>query len=126
MKPRAIIVDDARYTVEMLYDILGGEFEIVGDTDNGDDAVELYRELDPDLVVMDLVISGTDGVTATAEIKRNDHDAKVLVLTSVDNTAKRQQAADAGADAYITKPFDPETLKRSLHELAESTPRQGS
>ena len=119
MKPRVLIVDDSQYTVDMLRDILDDEFEIVGETGNGDDAVDLYEELDPDLVVMDLVISGTNGVQATARIKQQDPDSKVLILTSVDNRAKRRQAADAGADDYMKKPFDPEDLVESLQAIEE-------
>lgn len=119
MKPRVLIVDDSQYTVDMLREILADDFEVVGETGDGDEAVELYEELEPDLVVMDLVISGTDGVTATAQIKNADPDATVLILTSVDNQAKKQQAADAGADDYVKKPFDPEELKESLHAVAD-------
>ena len=119
MQPRVLIVDDSQYTVDMLREILADDFEVVGETGNGDEAVELYDELEPDLVVMDLVISGTDGVTSTAKIKQNDPDATVLILTSVDNQAKKRQAADAGADEYIKKPFDPEELKEALQTLAE-------
>jgi len=119
MQPRVLIVDDSQYTVDMLREILADDFEVVGETGNGDEAVELYDELEPDLVVMDLVISGTDGVTSTAKIEQNDSDATVLILTSVDNQAKKRQAADAGADEYIKKPFDPEELKEALQTLAE-------
>ncbi len=117
MKPRVLIVDDSQYTVDMLREILADDFEVVGETGDGDEAVELYAELDPDVVVMDLVISGTDGVTATAKVKKRDPEATVLILTSVDNRAKKRQAADAGADEYMKKPFDPEELKTNLGEL---------
>jgi len=120
MQPEVLIVDDSQYTVDMLRDILDDEFDIVGETGNGDEAVELYHELEPDLVVMDLVISGTNGVKATAQIKQDDPDAKVLILTSVDNRAKRRQAADAGADDYMKKPFDPEDLVDALQKIAEA------
>jgi len=118
MNPRVLIVDDSRYTVDMLREILADEFDVVGETGDGDEAVDLYEELQPDLVVMDLVISGTDGVTATARIKQADPGAKVLILTSVDNSAKKRQAAEAGADDYMKKPFDPEALMDSLNTLA--------
>jgi two-component system chemotaxis response regulator CheY len=120
MKPRVLIVDDSQYTVDMLREILADDFEVVGETGNGDEAVDLYEELEPDLVVMDLVISGTDGVTATAKIKEGNPDATVLILTSVDNQAKKEQAADAGAGDYVKKPFDPEELKEALQSLTEA------
>lgn len=119
MNPGVLIVDDSQYTVDMLRDILGDDFEVVGETGNGDEAIELYDELDPDIVVMDLVISGTNGVKATAQIKQSDPDAKVLILTSVDNRAKRRQAADAGADDYMKKPFEPGDLKESLQKITK-------
>lgn len=117
MKPRVLIVDDSQYTVDMLREILDDEFEVVGETGDGDEAVDLYVELQPDVVVMDLVISGTDGVTATAKIKKQDPEATVLILTSVDNRSKKRQAADAGANDYMKKPFEPDELKESLHKL---------
>ncbi|PSP75032.1 response regulator [Halobacteriales archaeon QS_1_68_20] len=120
MKPRVLIVDDSQYTVDMLREILADDFDVVGETGDGDEAVELYAELEPDVVVMDLVISGTDGVTATAKVKKRDPDATVLILTSVDNRAKKRQAADAGADEYMKKPFDPEELKTTLAELTDA------
>lgn len=118
MKPRVLIVDDSQYTVDMIREIIGDEFEVVGETGHGKEAITLYEELDPDVVVMDLVISGPDGIKATAGIKRADPDAKVLILSSVDNRSKRKQAADAGADDYIKKPFEPEDLKEKLREVA--------
>lgn len=117
MKPRVLIVDDSQYTVDMLREILSGEFEVVGETGDGDEAVGLYGELEPDVVVMDLVISGTDGVTSTAKVKKQYPESTVLILTSVDNRAKKRQAAAAGADKYMKKPFDPDDLKAVLHEL---------
>ena len=118
MKPRVLIVDDSQYTVDMLREILSDDFDIVGETGNGDEAVTLYEELEPDIVVMDIVISGTDGVSATANIKKAHSDSRVLILTSIDNRAKKRQAADAGADEYIKKPFDPDELKESMLKLA--------
>ena len=119
MDARVLIVDDSQYTVDMVGEILSDDFEVVGETGNGDEAVGMYEELSPDIVVMDLVISGTDGVTATARIKKQDPDATVLILTSIDNRAKKRQAADAGADEYMKKPFDPEELVETMHTLAE-------
>lgn len=118
MNPRVLIVDDSQYTVDMLREILDDEFEVVGETGHGSEAVALYEELDPDVVVMDLIISGPDGIEATARIKHADPDAKVLILTSVDNRSKRRQAADAGADEYVKKPFEPAALKETLRQLA--------
>lgn len=118
MKPRVLIVDDSKYTVDMVGEILEEEFEIVGTTGNGDEAIERYRKTDPDIVVMDLTIPGIDGVTATARIKEIDPDSNVLVMTSLDNVAKRREAVDAGADGYISKPFDVDAFLESMRSLA--------
>lgn len=118
MNPRVLIVDDSEYTVETLRDLLNEEFEVVGATGDGQEAISLYRELDPDLVVMDLVIEGLDGIAATARIKDLDPASQVVVLTSHDNVAKKREAADAGADEYFSKPFDPEDFIDSLRTLA--------
>lgn len=117
MTREVLIVDDSRYTVETLREILTEEFEVVGETSSGEEALSLYQDLEPDVVLMDLVIEGVDGVTATANIKRNDPDATVVVLTSRDNSEKKREAADAGADDYVTKPFDPEALLETMRSL---------
>lgn len=118
MKPRVLIVDDAQYTVEMLQELIGDEFEVVGETGNGAEAVELYKDLKPDIVVMDLVISQSDGITATETIKQLDPDATVLVLSSHGHTAKMEEAAEAGADDYISKPFESEEFLDTMRKLA--------
>lgn len=115
--PRVLIADDSPYAQDLLRQILGDEFEIVGAANSGDEAVELFEETQPDIVIMDVLMPKTNGIQATAMIKSIDEDAHVLVVTCVGNHEKQKQAAKAGADDYLTKPFEPEALRASLKKL---------
>ena len=100
-----LIADDSAFMRRLLREILSGEYRIVGEAENGVEAIELYDEHGPDLVVMDLVMPIRDGIEATEVITDGDPSAKVVMCTSVSHARKRERALRAGADGYITKPF---------------------
>jgi two-component system chemotaxis response regulator CheY len=112
MPARVLIVDDSRFMRSHLKQILEVEYDIVAEAETGQQAVEAYREYTPDVVTMDIVMPELDGIEATLEIKAEDPDACVVMCTSVSQAKKMRAAVDAGADSYITKPFDgPEVLE---------------
>ena len=85
-KKRILIVEDAVYMREMLVEMLeqeGEGYEIVGFAVNGEEAVENYKKLKPDLVTMDLVMEVMDGIQAIKEIKKYDPNALILVITAL-------------------------------------------
>ena len=102
-----LIVDDSQFMRKLLRRILEGQsgYTIVGEAENGVEAVQLFKELQPDVVMMDIVMPIKDGISATAEIKQINSKAKVVMCTSVGQEEKMKQAIKAGADGYITKPF---------------------
>jgi len=93
-------------TVEALED---AGYDVVGQAASGQEAIDLTRELRPDVVVMDVKMPGTDGITAATEIGK-ENLAPVVMLTAFSQQSLVEKAADAGAMAYVVKPFAPEKL----------------
>jgi two-component system chemotaxis response regulator CheY len=117
MPPNVLIVDDSDFMRNLLREILEETFEIVGEAENGVEAVELYREHEPDLVMMDIVMPIRDGIEATDEITSTDPDANVIMCTSVGQEEKMKSAVKAGADGYITKPFQKPNVLEAIDDV---------
>ncbi len=117
MAPGVLIVDDSHFMRNLLRQILEGEFDIVGEASNGAEAVKLYKENEPDIVMMDVVMPKCNGIKATAAIKKLDSDAKVVMCTSVGQREKMKLAVKAGADGYVTKPFEEPTVMEALNDV---------
>jgi two-component system chemotaxis response regulator CheY len=117
MPPQVLLVDDSDFMRNLLREILEETFEIVGEAENGVEAVELYREHDPDLVMMDIVMPIRDGIEATGEITGSDPDANVIMCTSVGQEEKMKNAVKAGADGYITKPFQKPNVLEAIDDV---------
>lgn len=91
--------------------------EVVGEADNGEEAILLARETDPDIVLMDLSMPVLDGVTATRRIAAELPDLKVVVLTMHDEPEQTREALNAGAVAYLTKGVSFEDVYDTLERV---------
>lgn len=117
-KARVLIVDDAVVMRMMIKDILSKNgFEIVGEAQNGAEAVEKYKNLRPDVVTMDMVMPGVDGIAAVKQIVSEDPAARILMCTSLGQEALLNEAMEAGAKSYITKPFQPSKILESIEHV---------
>lgn len=105
MTRRVLIADDSDFMRNLLREILAEDFEVVGEAENGVEAVELYQRHDPDIVIMDTVMPIRGGIEATSQITSDDPSATVIMCTDMAQEDKMKAALDAGADSYITKPF---------------------
>src|SRR5438270_1166056 len=105
---RVLLVDDNQVFRDGLELVLGlrSEIEIVGAAEDGADAAELARELQPDVVLMDYRLPGMDGVAATAAVREACPQAAVVGLTATANLRERQALYDAGAVAGLSKDDD--------------------
>lgn len=117
MPPSVLIVDDSEFMRSLLREILEGDYEIVSEAGNGVEAVELYREHGPDLVMMDIVMPIRDGIEATTAITDSDSEARVIMCTSVGQEEKMKMAVKAGASGYITKPFQKPSVLEAIDEV---------
>jgi DNA-binding NarL/FixJ family response regulator len=113
---RVLIADDEPLFAEALAVLLGADerIEVVGRAGDGSQAVELARELDPDVVLMDLSMPGVDGFGATRQILAAEGDTQIVVLTGSDNPADIAKAREAGAAGYITKDRIAERLVEAI------------
>ncbi|MDA8288318.1 MAG: response regulator [Actinomycetota bacterium] len=110
MASTVVIAEDEAIVRLDLREILEEEgYEVVGETGRGDEAVELARQHQPDLVILDIKMPGMDGLAAAREINTVRTSA-VLVLTAFSQRSLIEQARDAGALAYLVKPFQKEEL----------------
>ncbi|WP_143316919.1 MULTISPECIES: response regulator [Clostridium] len=118
---RVLVVDDAAFMRLSLKGILERcGFEVVGEAENGVKAIQLYRQLKPDFVTMDLTMPELGGVDATKMIKMIDNEAKIVVISSMGHETSVKEAIMAGAISFILKPFDEETVIRQLKEIEKS------
>ena len=115
---RVLIVDDAVVMRMMIKGILSKNgYEIVGEAQNGVEAVEKYRMLSPDLVTMDMVMPEMDGISAVKEIVANHPDARIIMCTSMGQQALVVEAIQAGAKSFITKPFQPPKILETIQKV---------
>jgi DNA-binding NarL/FixJ family response regulator len=121
---RVLIVDDHEIVREGLQTLLAEEpdFEVVGTTGDGAAAVDLAEMTKPDVIVMDLVMPGVDGIEATQRIVRNNPDARVLVLTTFADDKRVREAIQAGATGYLLKDILKADLLRALRDAAIGRP----
>ena len=110
-----LIVDDAlfiRRTLKMMLEQNG--YEVVGEAENGIEAILKYKELKPDLVTMDITMPQMDGLTALRAIKKINPSAKVVMITALGLETTVKEAMLAGASGFIVKPFVQEQVIRGL------------
>jgi response regulator NasT len=102
---RVVIAEDEAIIRLDLKETLEEEgYEVVGETGRGDEAIELVREHKPDIAILDIKMPGLDGLSAAREITK-ERNAAVLILTAFSQRDLIEQARDAGALAYLVKPF---------------------
>ena len=118
--PDVLIADDSEFMRNLLREILEEDHNIVGEVENGVEAVETYKDEKPDLVVMDIVMPIRDGIDATDEIKDENPGAHVIMCTSVGQEEKMKEAVKAGADGYITKPFQKPSVMEAIEDIVPS------
>ena len=113
---KVLIVDDQELIRMSISIVLGGEsdFEIVGVAKNGQTAIDLTRQLSPHVVLMDIHMPVMDGVKATAVIKRDMPEVKVMILTTFEEIGYVKDALAAGAEGYVLKAIHPSDLAAGI------------
>ena len=121
MTKRVLICDDSILMRKLVADtLLADGWTIVGEANNGREAVEMYQELRPDAVTMDIVMPHYDGLFALPRILQQDPEAKVVVVSALAQTKMISEAIRAGAQDFIVKPFMPEQLQQTLSRCVEA------
>ncbi|SES77817.1 two-component system, chemotaxis family, response regulator CheY [Oceanobacillus limi] len=121
---KILIVDDAKFMRVTLANILEKDnHEIVGEAENGVDAVDMYKQVQPDLVTMDITMPVMNGIDAIKEIIQFNPNAQILVCSAMGQQKVVVEAIENGAKDFIIKPFEEgkvrETIKTILHNANE-------
>ena len=116
-----LIVDDALIMRSILSAMLEkAGHEVVGNATNAEEALEMYEELKPDLVTMDILMEGTDGITCLKQILELDPDARVVMISAQGHGRQEEASREAGARGYVAKPIEVDALQRELNHALGS------
>ena len=121
---RILIVDDHPMMREALITALEEEegIQVIGDADNGELGIQLFSELQPDLVLMDLLLPGVGGIEAISQIMSKHPEARVLVITSLEEDTTILNAIQAGALGYFPKTAPRRHLLEAIRKVADGVP----
>ena len=120
MLKKVLIADDALFMRMMLRDILSKNgFEVVGEAENGEEAVDRFRELKPDIALIDILMPLMDGLTATEKILEMDSSAKVVMISALSESQYVDKALAIGAKDFIVKPFSPPNIAEVLERVGQ-------
>ncbi len=123
MAKTLLVTDDALIIREMIKDAAtAAGWKVVGEASNGQQAIDLYRELRPDVATLDLVMPEFDGLHGLRGIIALDPDAKVVVVSALDQKDVLKQAFKLGAADFVVKPFDRQALLGTLEQLVADSP----
>jgi len=116
---RILVVDDEMYIVNILEFTLAGEGWEVVSANNGEDALRKLLKIEPDLVILDVMMPWIDGVEVCRAIKAREESSEtpVVLLSAKDRDGDREKGMEAGADLYLTKPFSPARLVEEIRAL---------
>ncbi|NLM12506.1 MAG: response regulator [Epulopiscium sp.] len=115
---RVLIVDDAQFirgTLKLMLEKNG--FEVVGEAEDGYEAVNMYMALKPDIVTMDITMPDMDGIEALKKIKEFDKDANVVMITALGQEAFVKESIMLGAKGFIVKPFKEDIIIKALSKF---------
>ena len=114
---RIVVVEDdpmIRRVIELCLDQPARQVDLRAD---GDAGLEAVRNLDPDLVILDIALPGIDGWEVLRRLRNQRNNPSVLILTAYGDSATRDRAEVEGADAYLSKPFRPQDLRKVVDLL---------
>jgi two-component system chemotaxis response regulator CheY len=125
MSIKLVVVDDAPFIREVIRHICSdSEVEIIGEASNGQEAVEVVTQQQPDVVLMDIVMPQKSGIEATQEILKKNASVRIVACSTVDQNTMVLRALDAGCCDYLTKPFKSEDVLRVIRKAASQKPSE--
>lgn len=126
MKIRFVVVDDAAFLRELIKNIVTSAGGVcVGEAENGDEAISLVQTTLPDIVFLDMVMPGRNGIETAKILKEIHPEIRIIGCSTIDQEVFIQKAREVGFDAYILKPFNKDQVINAISEvlphLREST-----
>ena len=115
-----LIVDDSRTSRKVLRNVLESNgYTVAGEAVNGQEGVQQFQALKPDLVTLDITMPVVDGIEALKMIKALNADTKAIMVTAAGQKNKMIECIKAGADEFITKPYEPNEIINVIKKLFE-------
>ena len=122
---RVLIVDDALIMRKRIQEIAEeAGWQVAGQAQDGAEAVAMYRQVQPDLVTLDIVMPNLDGVSALKQIRQIDPHAQVIMVSAVNQREKLSECIGAGAMDFIVKPFEKASLRSCFEKYLASARQQ--
>jgi len=122
MAVNVLIVDDLTFIKIVLRDIIEkAGFRVVGEASNGEQAITMYQDTRPDVVLMDITMPGMDGLTALKKIREINTAARVIICSALGQQQLIVQAIQLGAKDFIVKPFQPRRVIAALKKALDIT-----
>lgn len=119
---KILVVDDTKFLRKMLITTLEqNAHEVVGEAENGEQAIQQYKNVRPDIVTMDITMPVMNGIEAIHEILEIDSKAKIIVCSAVGQTKVVVEAIEAGAKDFIVKPFNETKVLNTVNRVLERT-----
>ncbi len=115
MSTRVLVVDDAAFMRQIIRGILSEMgCEVVAEANDGNEACTKYQQTRPDLVTMDLIMPNKGGLEAMREIRESDPDARIVVISAIDQRQTLLEALRHGAVDYVVKPFETDRVREAI------------
>lgn len=117
------LVDDNRELIQLMEDYFDGQqdIEVIGTAYNGRDCLELLEDIEPDVVILDIIMPHVDGLAVLNKLKSMDKNPNVIMLTAFGQEEVMKKAVDLGASYFILKPFDLDNLADQIRQVQGNT-----
>jgi len=117
--PTVLVVDDTAFMRSVIREILSSEGFEVAEAENGKVALEIYENIRPDVVTLDIVMPEMDGIEVLKKLKEMDPNAKVIMCTALGEEQILKRAIKMGAKGYVIKPFQPNKVVEEVKKVLE-------
>jgi len=118
MALKVLIVDDSQIMRDVMQKFLAGfDLEIAGTARDGEEALKLFRDIQPDIVTLDITMPRIDGLSALKEMKKIRPEAQVMIVSAINDKSVVLKALDAGAALFVNKPVSADAVKSAITKL---------
>ena len=120
MSTTIMVVDDSPFASKQIEDIVEDNgYEVIGYAKDGEEAIELYKELKPDIVILDIIMPGLNGLETAEILKKQDPAVKILMLSSLCDAGTMEEVKSIGVKHLIPKPLEADVLLASLELVSK-------
>lgn len=120
MSTTIMVVDDSPFASKQIKDIVEDNgYEVIGYAKDGEEAIELYKELKPNIVILDVIMPGLNGLETAEILKKQDPAVKILMLSSLCDAGTMEEVKSIGVKHLIPKPLEADVLLASLELVSK-------